>query len=217
MYLSYRFLRQKIQKNKNSNGKKLFLLIPVFNEQTVIEDSVKHFSQFASNYIKIVYITTSREKSIHNFPTTKELLEKMSKLYCFELINCPITKNAVMAHQLNYALVQLQKQYGDDFILGIYANDRNIDLPDGEKLKENLERHFLTVLDVDKKTNNSVSIYLNGEKLSVSEHIDASSTETLKAPYDDVNVKTIIWKQNSADNNKFRSKWAKSLRYVGTP
>ncbi len=83
-----------------------------------------------------------------------------------------------------------------------YANDRNIDLPDGEKLKENLERHFLTVLDVDKKTNNSVSIYLNGEKLSVSEHIDASSTETLKAPYDDVNVKTIIWKQNSADNNR---------------
>lgn len=65
-----------------------------------------------------------------------------------------------------------------------------------------MERHFLTVLDVDKKTNNSVSIYLNGEKLSVSEHIDASSTETLKAPYDDVNVKTIIWKQNSADNNR---------------
>lgn len=126
MYLSYRFLRQKIQKNKNSNGKKLFLLIPVFNEQTVIEDSVKHFSQFASNYIKIVYITTSREKSIRNFPTTKELLEKMSKLYCFELINCPITKNAVMAHQLNYALVQLQKQYGDDFIFGIYNVDSRI-------------------------------------------------------------------------------------------
>ena len=83
-----------------------------------------------------------------------------------------------------------------------YANDRDIDLSDIELLKENLERHFLTVLDADPKINNSVSIYLNGEKLSIREHIDASSTEKLRAPYDDVSVKTIIWKQNSADNNR---------------
>lgn len=78
-----------------------------------------------------------------------------------------------------------------------YTNDRSIKLYDHDKLKTNLERHFLTVVDDPR-----ISIYLDGEKLSASDHIDDSETEKLNSPYNDVEVKTVIWKQNDADNNK---------------
>lgn len=78
-----------------------------------------------------------------------------------------------------------------------YANDRNIKLYEHDKLKANLERHFLTVVDDPR-----ISIFLDGEKLSALNHIDDSETETLDSPYDDVEVKTVIWKQFDADNNK---------------
>ncbi len=78
-----------------------------------------------------------------------------------------------------------------------YANDRDIKLPEHDKLKSDLERHFITIVD-----DNRISIYLDEDKLSASEHIDESDTDTLNAPYTDVEVKTVIWKQSSVDNNR---------------
>lgn len=82
-------------------------------------------------------------------------------------------------------------------IFTAYADDRNIKLPNHDKLKENLERHFVTIVD-----DSRISIYLDGEKLSALTHIDSSKTQKLDEPYDDVETKTIIWKQRDVDNNK---------------
>ncbi len=82
-------------------------------------------------------------------------------------------------------------------IFTAYANDRDIKLPEHDKLKSELERHFITIVDDER-----ISIYLDEDKLSASEHIDESDTVTLNAPYTDVEVKTVIWKQSSVDNNR---------------
>ena len=82
-------------------------------------------------------------------------------------------------------------------IFTAYANDRDIKLPEHDKLKSDLERHFITVVDDER-----ISIYLDEDKLSASEHIDESNTERLNVPYTDVEVKTVIWKQSSIDNNR---------------
>jgi len=83
-----------------------------------------------------------------------------------------------------------------------YVNDKNINLPSLENLKADLERHFLTVIGENANDKNTVLIYLNNKKLSVHEHIETQSESKLNSPYNDVKVKTIIWKQNSSDNNK---------------
>lgn len=83
-----------------------------------------------------------------------------------------------------------------------YVNGKNINLPSFENLKADLERHFLTVIGESVNNKNAVSIYLNNKKLSVHEHIENQSENELNSPYNDVKVKTIIWKQNSSDNNK---------------
>lgn len=88
-------------------------------------------------------------------------------------------------------------QFSQGTIFTAYANDRDIKLPEHDKLKSELERHFITIVDDER-----ISIYLDEDKLSASEHIDESDTVTLNIPYTDVEVKTVIWKQSSVDNNR---------------
>lgn len=82
-------------------------------------------------------------------------------------------------------------------IFTAYSNGKTIKLPSDQCIKEELERFFLTIIE-DK----NIAIKLNGVKLSVSDHIEASSNiESLTAPNEDVKVKTIIWKTTTNDNN----------------
>lgn len=67
-----------------------------------------------------------------------------------------------------------------------------------QNLKEDLERFFLTrIQDKD------ITIMLDGEKLSVEAHVESESVnETLPEPNADTNVKTIVWKTATQDNNR---------------
>ena len=82
-------------------------------------------------------------------------------------------------------------------IFTAYANDRDIKLYEHDKLKYSLERHFITVIEDER-----ISIYLDGEKLTVSEHVDVEETNNLDDPFKDVQVKTVIWKQFDNENNR---------------
>lgn len=82
-------------------------------------------------------------------------------------------------------------------IFTAYANEQNIDLPKIDKLKKSLEKYFLTIIQ-DKR----ISISLNGQQLSVAEHIADSSQQKLKAPYEDVEVKTVVWATTDDANNR---------------
>lgn len=65
-------------------------------------------------------------------------------------------------------------------------------------LKADLERFFLTRI---KDTN--INMTLDGENLSVDAHVESESIkETLPEPNADTDVKTIVWKTTTADNNR---------------
>lgn len=126
MYFSYDFLNNNNLKKYKNQKRKMFLLIPVYNEQKVIKESVEHFSQFADDDTHVVFITTDKENKNNSHPTTRDILETLSSHYYFEIINCPIKTNAVMAHQLNYAIKQIYKKYKNNFTLGVYNVDSRI-------------------------------------------------------------------------------------------
>lgn len=65
-------------------------------------------------------------------------------------------------------------------------------------LKEELERFFLTrIQDKD------ITITLEGENLSVDAHVESESIEeTLPEPNADTNIKTIVWKTTTKNNNR---------------
>lgn len=126
MYLSYNFLTNNCLEKYKNQKQKMFLLIPVYNEQKVIKESVEHFSQFADDDTHVIFITTDKEKKNGSQLTTRDILETLSSRYCFTVINCPIKTNAVMAHQLNYAIKKIYKEYQNNFIIGVYNVDSRI-------------------------------------------------------------------------------------------
>ena len=83
-------------------------------------------------------------------------------------------------------------------IFTAYANGKTVKIPPQQELKEILERFFLTIIE-DKR----VSITLNGSSLDISDHIEATSDiKTLPNPNEDVQMKTIVWKTTTAENNR---------------
>lgn len=102
---------------------KVAIIIPVYEEQNVIEKSVESFMPLAQCGIDIYYVTTQRETSN---VTTKDVLEKILKRYNdnkVHVIDCPY-KSGVMAHQLNYCIDQLS----EETICFIYNVDSVIDI-----------------------------------------------------------------------------------------
>lgn len=71
------------------------------------------------------------------------------------------------------------------------------DLKSLDELKKNLEKYFLTIIEDE-----SVKIFFNNIVLTNREYIETSEKQNLISPNEDVEVKTIIWKENLEENNK---------------
>lgn len=146
IFMSRCYLQSRINTATDTNFQKMFILIPVFNEQNVIEESVKHFSKLADKNVEIIYITTAKEKKLISKQTTHDILLKLKTKYPISIINCPIIDNAVMAHQLNYAIKKLKKDHGSEFIIALYNVDSRIDKKVikyiQEKISKNKKRVF---------------------------------------------------------------------------
>ena len=72
-----------------------------------------------------------------------------------------------------------------------------IKLPSIEKLKEHLEKFFLTIVD-----NEQIQIKLNNNILTSKTHILHQKEKNLPKPNNEVKAKTIIWKNTTMENNK---------------
>lgn len=115
-----------------SYSKKIWLIIPVMNEQTIIRDTFNHFRDISIHFpnLFIAFVTTNKEKSTNTNITTnrilKELISKDDKRIF--LFNYP-EKKGVMAHQINYAIKKIEEiEMGDDFWIGIYNADSRISI-----------------------------------------------------------------------------------------
>lgn len=108
----------------------LYLIVPVLNEQRIIEETYMHFRDIVNQFEKVyvVYVTTEKEGpcSITTYEMIKRLMEAdvcNKKIYLFHY---PY-KKGVMAHQLNYAIDQLEKINPSlNFWIGIYNADSRI-------------------------------------------------------------------------------------------
>lgn len=126
-----------ISENQNINHesysrKRLYLFIPVLNEQNIICQTYNHFRTIANQYnnIHVVFIPTNKEKKCGETPTTCEMIEKLMEAEPCEnihLINYSYSKG-VMAHQLNYAIrtVRNNIESESDFWIGVYNADSRI-------------------------------------------------------------------------------------------
>lgn len=95
----------------------------------------------------------------------------------------------------NAVIPELKSDTGTVFIA--YPNGKDVKLPKNDILKNILERFFLTIIE-DK----NISITLNGQTLSVSEHIETEKESDLPSPNNNTKVKVIIWKNTDEINNK---------------
>lgn len=109
---------------KNYNYSDVAIVIPVYNEQNIIEDSILSFMPLIKAGINTYYITTNKEKESIK---TRDLLELYIDKYNIgdycHIINYKY-ENGVMAHQLNYAI----KSFDNNKIIFVYNVDSKIDL-----------------------------------------------------------------------------------------
>lgn len=99
---------------------KIDVIIPVYNEEKNIEESVKYFKNL-SNVCNAYYVTTSKEK---NANTYNKLIEEITRQDTSNIFveNCPNTFGT-MANQLNY----IANKMPENSIIAIYNVDSRPD------------------------------------------------------------------------------------------
>lgn len=121
------------------------LVIPIYNEQKVIHQSIKHFRPLIEKGVEVIYVGTKKEKgNIKTYEIAQKLIDEMGLEERCKVLVYPEDKG-VMAHQLNYALSTLN----DEKIVGIYNVDSVIDiktidyvLANREKLKKGVFQQY---------------------------------------------------------------------------
>lgn len=110
----------------NSN---LYILVPVLNEQKIIQDTFFHFLKIIHSFsnVSVVFVTTKKEssQSVRTIDILNDLLSKNNTEKVI-IIDYPYQKG-VMAHQLNYAIKVLKEKANKrDFWIGVYNADSRI-------------------------------------------------------------------------------------------
>jgi hypothetical protein len=123
--LARRYLRGAPAGGNSEGGPELVLLVPVLNEQDVIEESLRWFGGLTGElpWLSVIYVTTEREARSQARPSTRELIERrLPSLQRVHVVHYPYSYG-VMAHQLNYAIDRLIEHGGNDRLIGVYNVD----------------------------------------------------------------------------------------------
>lgn len=111
------------QDNFSELYNEVVIIIPVYNEQNVIRQSVLNFKPLMDYGIKVIYVATAKEKAeITTYALLQELIEEYQLSAHCKVLLYP-KKDGVMAHQLNYAVNQIE----NNKIVVIYNVDSVVD------------------------------------------------------------------------------------------
>lgn len=110
--------------------KNVYLIIPMLNEQKIANETYLNFKTIVDEMenVKVMFITTSKEKKEIGKETTFEILEKLvkneKKMFVYNYDN----ENGVMAHQINYAIriILKQRAKNEKILIGVYNADSQI-------------------------------------------------------------------------------------------
>lgn len=123
----------KVKDNSMREFSDINIIIPVYNEQKIIKQSINNFLPLMEKGVRVTYVTTQKEECS---PTTNELLKKHIAEYRLagkcEVVDYP-GKKGLMSHQLNFAIEQIK----ENRIIGIYNVDSKIDIKTIEYILEN--------------------------------------------------------------------------------
>ena len=121
----------------------VYLIIPMLNEQKIAKKTYLNFKQLTQKIknVKVMFVTTSKEVkkdgNLTTYEILKELIKNDDKIF---LCNYP-QKTGVMAHQVNYALKEIEKYRfnHEKIIIGVYNADSKINVETIEYVLEKEE------------------------------------------------------------------------------
>lgn len=127
---NYFEINENLKLKKINNNFKVNIIIPVLDEQKIIEDKLYYFSKLIRNNKNLCIYIVSTIKD-RNTPSTKTLIDSYIKKYGVSprLKHLHYKKEGIMAHQLNYAINNITNK---NDVIGIYnidseINDKTID------------------------------------------------------------------------------------------
>ncbi|MFW6677075.1 glycosyltransferase family 2 protein [Lacrimispora sp. AGF001] len=132
----FEFTNKLPSSNTNISDQKLYIVIALFNESKSIEETIHYFSKFLCDNIRLILVTTEKERRIFGYNKTLDVINNMMKETSCEYISVVNYPGEIgnKGAQLNYLLSQMKdKLYNPDNYLVIYDCDSR---PDKESILE---------------------------------------------------------------------------------
>jgi hypothetical protein len=162
----YDSLQPKYKKNI-----RYYILISVFNEASIIEETYQHFEKLVSQYnnIKCIFITTEKENKILGENRTEEILKRcISNDNRFLIVHYPYTEGNKPS-QLNYCLEKFKEQFyslNQDVYICQYDADSRPDIMTFEEITNIVAKTNARVIQQQTKYNQNykrLGIYMRLE------------------------------------------------------
>lgn len=120
LYACKLYLQKPIKGKKDSSN--IYLIIPVYKEEKIINELIDSFKKVVSKNVKVVIVATEKEKDNKTYNMAKEIIGSDSD---FILIKYNKT-SGIMANQLNYAIDYIDSFDKSNYIIGIFNADSKI-------------------------------------------------------------------------------------------
>jgi cellulose synthase/poly-beta-1,6-N-acetylglucosamine synthase-like glycosyltransferase len=88
----------------------IIVVIPVLREQSTIEGTLSYFSSFTYPALHIAIVTTAREATAKETPTTIDVVKELTSRFHFNWVHFP-SSNGTKADQLNYVIARFAELF----------------------------------------------------------------------------------------------------------
>lgn len=135
---------KKIYKTKVQKYIDIFVLLPAYKEQKIVETTIEWFRKFKyKGNIKFVIVTTNKEdveyksKGIKDLTTQKLVKNKLKEINDSRFVHIHYPKNVGnKSSQMNYALSKLKKEFNEDTFISVFDFDSKPELDTFENLNK---------------------------------------------------------------------------------
>lgn len=143
-YVLNKIYTKKIYKTKVKKYIDIFVLLPAYKEQKIVETTVEWFRKFKyKGNIKFVIVTTNKEdveyksKGIKDLTTQKVVKNKLKDINDSRFKHIHYPKNVGnKSSQMNYALSKLKKDFNEDTFISVFDFDSKPELDTFENLNK---------------------------------------------------------------------------------